>query len=206
MRLGEYAKWYLRSPLGIGGVFAGIACAAGLMLASVPALVALPAGIALAAAIGGIAFAAGAGPRLAVAARDADDARTAAGKIARAEAARDTLARMRIADPEVSMAVQLVAQAAGAYIEACRKEKTRDPLADAAIDEAREIVDIYLREKDEDSTEKRFGLEDEDAFPDAKRRVISALREKALLLRERRIQIDGGLPPKDQLSIREDLK
>ncbi|MCE5255360.1 MAG: hypothetical protein LLF89_00770 [Spirochaetaceae bacterium] len=196
----------MRSPLGIGGGFVGVIGAIGLIVAGVSAFIAVPAGMALAGLVGVIAHMAGAGPKQAIAARDAEIARAASEKLEQAEAGRNALSHMRIADPEVSSAVQLVVQSAGAYLEACRKENTHDPLADDAIAQARDLVDIYLKEQDEASTEKRYGLEDQDPFVDAKQRVVGGLKDKALVLRERRIQIDGGLPPVDQLSVREELK
>jgi len=206
MQVKEYFKWYMRSPLGIGGLFAGLIGAFSLAAAGVSVFLALPAGAALVAAIGAIAYAAGSGPRQAVAARDADSSHETREKLEKASQERDALARMRIADPEVSAAVQLVVQQAGSYLDACKNEKTHDPLADDAIVQAKGVVDVYLREKDETSTEKRYNLEDQDPFVDAKQRVIAALKDTALTLRERRIQIDGGLPPVDELSVREELK
>jgi len=206
MQVKEYVKWYMRSPLGIGGLFAGLIGALGLLSAGVSGFLALPAGVALVVAIGAIAYAAGSGPKQAVAARDADTSHETREKLEKAAQERDALARMRIADPEVSAAVQLVVQQAGAYLDACKNEKTHDPLADDAIAQVQSLVDVYLREKDEASTEKRYNLEDQDPFVDAKQRVIAALKDTALTLRERRIQIDGGLPPVDELSVKEELK
>ena len=110
-------------------------------------------------------------------------------------------------DPrQVGDAARLVVLAAGEYIDACRREGSDDPLADAAIAEALEVVGLFLKEKDEAATERRFGLGDADPFPDTEKRVAAALKEKAATLRERRIQIDGGLPPASRMAVREEIE
>ncbi len=202
----DYLKWYLRSPLGIGSLFAGFFTAMGGAGAGLSPLPAALAGLALFALAGGAALLSGWGPRQALAARDAGIARARLGKLETAEKARQNLARMRIADAAATEAVQLVVLAAGEYLEACRRELSDDPVADAALDDAVGIVDIFLKEMDEAATEKRFGLKDSDPFVDARDRVIAALREKAALLRERRIQIDGGLSASGRMSVREEIE
>lgn len=206
MQLKDYAKWYLRSPLGIGGIFAGALGAAALLIAGVSPFWALPAGLALAALSGGLALVFGLGPKQAVAEREGAMALANRERIAQTLRTREALACTRIADEKVAAAVQLVVLTAGEYIEACKKESSDDPIADAALADAKEIVDIFLKEKDEASTEKRFGLEDQDPFADARERVVAALKEKALVLRERRIQIDGGLSAADKMSVREEIE
>ena len=202
----DYLKWYLRSPLGIGSLFAGFFAALGGAGAGLSALPAVLSGLALFALAGGVALLSGWGPRQALAARDAGIARARREKLETAEKARQNLARMRITDRAAAEAVQLVVLAAGEYLDACGKELSDDPIADAAIDEAVGIVDIFLREMDEAATEKRFGLKDSDPFIDARDRVVAALKEKAALLRERRIQIDGGLPASGRMSVREEIE
>jgi len=202
----DYLKWYYRSPLGIGSAFAGLLAVLGTAGAGLSMSWAFISGIVLVAAAGGAALISGWGPRQALAARDAGIAYARLRKLEGAEKARQNLARMRIADAVAAEAVQLVVLAAGEYLDACRKESSDDPIADAALDDAADIVDIFLKEMDEAATEKRFGLKDSDPFDDARNRVVAALREKAALLRERRIQIDGGLTASGRMSVREEIE
>ncbi|MEN6477427.1 MAG: hypothetical protein ABFC75_05515 [Rectinema sp.] len=206
MRVKEFVGWYFRSALGIVSAALGVACTVALAGAGVSFGLALPAGIALLAISAGVSFATGAGPRSALAERDAATAREGRGKLADMEALRDRLARLRIADAEVSDAVRLAVLAAGECIDACKLESTYDPLAAEALAEALDIVDIYLRESDDASTEKRYSLEDKDHFADARERAVSGVRERSVLMRERRLQIDGGLSAENRMSIREELK
>ena len=202
----DYLKWYARSPLGIGSCFAGLAVALASGVAGLPAGLVLAAGSAIVALTGIVALFSGLGPRSAIAAMEASMAREKAEKLARAEAVREKLGRMRIGEGKAAEAIHLVVLAAGEYLEACKRESADDPLADAALDEALDIVDIFLKEKDETATEKRFGLKDEDPFAEAEERVVAALKEKASILRERRIQIDGGLPAAGRMAVREEIE
>jgi hypothetical protein len=206
MQSGEYLRWYARSALGIGSGFAGIGAAAAAMLAGLPIWGAALAALGLVAATGLVSLAAGWGPRQALAAREAWAGRARAARLAEAAAVRERIAALRIPDGEVAEAARLVALAAGEYIDACRREGSDDPLADAAIGEALELVGLFLKEKDEAATERRFGLDDADPFPDARGRVAAALKGKAAMLRERRIQIDGGLPPESRMAVREEIE
>lgn len=206
MRSSEYLRWYARSALGIGSGFAGVGAAAAASLAGLPVWGAVAAGFGLVAATGILSLAAGWGPRQALAAQEAQAGRARAGRLAQAAAIRERIAALRIPDGQVGDAARLVVLAAGEYIDACRREDSDDPLADAAIGEALEVVGLFLKEKDEAATERRFGLGDADPFPDAEGRVAASLREKAATLRERRIQIDGGLPPAARMAVREEIE
>jgi hypothetical protein len=79
-------------------------------------------------------------------------------------------------------------------------------LAAEALSEAIELLDIHLKEKDEAATERRFGLKDADPFAEGESRIVAALTEKAAVLRERRIQIDGGLAAAGLMAVKEDLR
>jgi hypothetical protein len=206
MPANEYLKWYFRSPVGIGNIFASllggiVAVSAGI----VPILgVSVSAGVLLAAGLG--AYFTGLGPAAAVKARDAGLDKERAQKLRQVAVRRATLSLMRIPDAEVAAAVQLVALAADEYLEACEKEKNHDPYSDAAVDEAADLVSIYFRELDEASREKRFGLPDADPFADSAARVVSGLKDKAAVLREGRMKIEGGLPAVARMAIREELR
>lgn len=206
MRLREFLGWYFRSVLGIGSTVLGIASAAAMALAGIAVLPAAIAGLSVVVAAGAVMLVTGFGQKVAFAERDAAARHDAGRKLAEMSGVRDRLSRMRIADGDVATAVRLLALAAGECIDAARSKSTWDPLAAAALAEAADIVDIFLAEADQASTEKRYALPDGDAFPDAKSRTVAALRERALVLGERRLQIDGGLPARDRMSIREEIR
>ncbi|MCX7026710.1 MAG: hypothetical protein NT061_04285 [Spirochaetes bacterium] len=202
----DYLRWYARSPLGIGSLFGGLGGCIVLAAVGFPLVLSLLAGLGIIAAFSLVGLFTGLGPRQVVSALDAGKDAEGHRRLAEASAVRERIARLRIADPKVSEAAGLAILAAGEYLEAGRKESKDDPLADAALGDCLDIVDIYLKEVDEASVEKRYRLEDADPFVQARQRTVAALREKAAFLRERRIQIDGGLPAVDRMEIREELK
>jgi len=176
MGFSGYLRWYFRSTLG----------AANLLVAG--------------ALVGGF------GARAAAAARQAQADKVNAERIASTRALRDKLARLRLSPGPVADARQLVLLSSGEYLEACAREKRHDPLAAEALSEAIELLDIHLKEKDEVATERRFGLKDADPFAEGESRIVAALTEKAAVLRERRIQIDGGLAAAGLMAVKEDLR
>jgi len=206
MRNGEYLALYLKSPLGIGSGFGGIALAVSGMALGLPAAAALAAAAGLVALVGIGSAISGWGSRQAVEERDAALRRLYLERLSKAKETRDRLTRLRTPDAEVAEAVSLVVLAAGEYLEAGRIRSLDDPLADEAIEASLDIVDLFMAEMNESSVEKRFRLEDADPFDSASARVVSALRERAGLLRERRIQMEGGLPAKDRMAVREELQ
>ncbi|MDP2791416.1 MAG: hypothetical protein Q8O15_06615 [Rectinemataceae bacterium] len=202
----DYLKWYARSPLGIGSIFSGIIAAIAMAAAGLTAGLGFLAGSAIVVVVGLVAVVSGWGPKSAIAALDAAEARERDGKLKATGEAREKLARLRLGEGEAAAALSLVVLAAGEYLEACRREGRQDPLAAAALEESLDIANIFLKEKDEAATEKRFGLDDKDPFADAEMRVAEALREKAALLRERRVQIDGGLSAEGRMSVMEEIE
>ncbi|HOX12041.1 MAG TPA: hypothetical protein P5313_16310 [Spirochaetia bacterium] len=202
----DFLRWYARSPLGMGAFVLSAAAGVGMGLAgvAVPAAVGIGAGAFLAASAA--AFASGAGGRAAARERDRDlDASLAAG-IAAAAKDRDRIAALRIRDAEVASASAAFALAFGEYLDACRREGTRDPQADDAARDVLAALTAYLRELDGTAVERRFDLPDADPFPEAKARTLAFLKERIAYVRERRLSVDGGLGGSDTLAIREELR
>ena len=206
MGFSEYLRWYFRSTLGaVNLLAAGAGLVGGLLLGlSLPLAAAAAAGLGV--IMGAGALLGGPGARAAAAARQTRIDKASAERIAATKTLRDKLARLRLSPGPVADALQLVLLSSGEYLEACIREKKHDPLATDALSEAIELLDIYLKEKDEAATERRFGLKDADPFADSESRIVAALSEKASVLRERRIQIDGGLAAAGLMAVKEDLR
>ena len=126
-------------------------------------------------------------------------------KIQEASDVRDRISFLRISDTEVAQAVQYFLLVSGQYLDTCRRERTYDPVAHEAMNGVLTVLQALLNEYDEASTEKRFNLPDENPFPDAKARCISAIRDASAVIKERRISIGGGMTGDDVLSSREEL-
>jgi hypothetical protein len=204
MQLSRYIKDYSLSPLGIAN--GGIALLAGFVVGSLTGFMAgLLSGAASLVAIFVLALYSGSGPRFAAA--EQERRLWAAGKerLAVASAKQKRLASMRVPDAAVKQLVDLAAMQAGMFIGACQKNRQRDPLAEDAISECVDLVDLYLKELDDASTERRYAMPDDDPFADAVQRVSAALRDKVAMLEKARLDIEGGLQREDRMAIKEQL-
>lgn len=202
----DFLRWYVRSPLGLSVL--AVSAAAGTVLGffgtAIPLAVGSGAGLFLAASA--VAFASGFGAKAAVRERDRDLEVSRAAGIAAAAKDRDRIAALRIRDPALAAASAAFALVFGEYLDACRREGTRDPRADYAAREVLEALTVYLRELDGTAIERRFDLADADPFPEAKARTLAFLKERTDYVRERRLSVDGGLGGSDKLAIREELR
>ena len=195
-----------RSPLGIGALLFAIATGVGARLAG------LGLGLSLLAGLGclGLALVAllalGLLQRAAVAELDRTFDDDVTRRLTEAGTARKRLAVMRIADPAVAQARDLLVLEAGRLIEDCGRVRTYDPEALQAVSDGPTLVDAWLREADEMAVERRFALPDANPFPEAARRTAEALVAKATLIASRRASAIGEISGADQLAIDEELK
>jgi hypothetical protein len=113
---------------------------------------------------------------------------------------------LRLCEPELASARDLVVLEAGKLVEDCSRRGVYDPQAVQAVLDSVELVDAYLKEADESSTERRFSMPEAHPFPEAASRTTQALREKATLIAERRENATGEIPGSDRIAIEEELK
>ncbi|MBU0926116.1 MAG: hypothetical protein KKA67_00045 [Spirochaetes bacterium] len=200
----EYISNLARSPLGLAS--AGAALIAG---AAAWASIGPVAGILLAAgslaALAGVETVTGLGSKAA----SAEAARRAWASsrryLAEAKERRTRLATMRVPDPEVKALLELAATRGSAYLTACETARSRDPLAEEALADCVSLADLYLKELDGASTERRYGLEDADPFADAKARTVAALIDRAAVIANSTLALSGGLSPADAMDVKERL-
>jgi hypothetical protein len=206
MDIRRFFRAYARSPLGIASLIAAVGVATAAMIMGALPSVALLAGLGLFAAIAVVSLALGFGQRAVLVEAGREDEAQAFLRLSEAAEARKRLAALRIADPELAAARDLLVLEAGRLVEDCRRAGTYDPEAVQAVVDAPQLVDAWLKEKDESSVERRFGLPDANPFPDAARRTAEALRAKAALVSARRAAAIGELPGADRIAIEEELK
>ncbi|HOX48491.1 MAG TPA: hypothetical protein PLG14_04830 [Spirochaetales bacterium] len=206
MTFSEYRRHFFRSAAGVGSLVAGpLAGLLGLSLglgAVASALLALG----LPALLFALGLATGAGPK--AAAREAERSLAAKAK-ERLEAvslARTRLAALRLAEPSVAAARDLLVLEAGRYLEAALAGGAYDPAAGAAVEESLALVDAWLKEADESSSERRFGQADAHPFPEAAARVSAALKDKAAVVARGRDSVQSVPTGPDLLAIEEELK
>ena len=147
----------------------------------------------------------GVGPRLAAAEADRQQWTNARPYLDAARANRDRLGTMRIADDDVKAMLQLAAERATRYLAVCESARSRAPLAEDALADCLSIADLYLKELDGASTERRYKLPDADPFVDARTRTLAALRDRVAILDKAIQDLDGGLTSADRMEIKEML-
>jgi len=204
MHIIRYINDYARSPLGIAN--AGLALVAGFAIGSLAGgLAGFLSGAVSLGVVFVLALYSGIGPRFAAAERERQHWASSKERLAEARTRQKRLASLRVPDPAVKQLVDLVAMQAGMFLGACEKARQRDPLGEDAIAECIELVDLFLKELDDASTERRYKLPDNDPFADAKERISAALRDKASVLEKARLDMEGGLQREDLMAIKEQL-
>jgi hypothetical protein len=206
METREFFRAYARSPVGIVSFAAAIAAGAIAMASGLTALLALAVAAAAFGLLLAFGLATGIAQRSAIGESGRASLASAEAALASASGARARLAALRLADPEVAAARDLLVIEAGRFVEDCRRAGIYDPVGVDAIVESLALVDAWLKEADESSREKRFGLADEHPFPEAAARTAEALRAKAALVSARRSSATGEIPGADRIAIEEELK
>lgn len=193
MNTRDYLRFLAASPVGLGTMALSVAAGAA-SGASLGAAAGLGIGAASLVGLGLAATLTGLGPRAAARERERRDWARAREALAAAKAARGRLATLRVPDAEVQALAMLAATRGQAYLAACESARTQDPRATYALEECVELVDLYLRELDGASTEKRYGLADADPFADAKARTLAALRDRIAVVESAVAGLRGPAP------------
>jgi hypothetical protein len=198
---------YLRSRLNVAVVVASLAVlVAALVLFRGRLLAAIGGAVALYAAVTVLLFFSRRGATAVVAGADADRAASVRRKLDEAAALRQRIAVLRLGDEELRRAVENFLLVSGQYLEKARTAGSWSPQANDRIRQALEICQIYLGEKDESSTEKRYGTADGDEDADVHGRSIAAIRECAAAIRQHALDDLGGLDGTEQLGLIEEME
>jgi hypothetical protein len=206
MAIREFSGAYARSPLGICSLLVALGAGASARLAGLSLSASVLIGLGALALFFAAALISGFGQRAAIAETDREALSKARSRLAAAAEARRRLSTLRLSDPEVTRARDLVVLEAGRFVEDCRRAGTYDPEGVEAVLDSLALIDAWLKEADESSVEKRFDLADAHPFPEVARRTAEALRAKASLVSARRAAATGEIPGADRIAIDEELK
>ena len=113
---------------------------------------------------------------------------------------------LRLGDEELRLAVENLLLVSGQYLEKARGSGSWSPHANDRIRQALEVCQIYLGEKDESSTERRYNTADGDENADVRGRSIAAIRECATAIRKHTLNDLVGLDGTEQLGIIEEME
>jgi hypothetical protein len=199
---------YLRSRLNIG-----LSVAAGCLLVLAVALLRphafLPALLVVVgyAAVTGLLFFSRAGAREVVAERDEDSAARTKAKIDAVAAVRERISVLRVGDEQVALAIELFLQESGAYLDECRRLSTYSPLANERVDRVLEICQVFLGERDQNATARRYEAGAPSAQPaDTAASLAKDIRECASFVRARITEDLLGTSGSDRLAIMKELE
>jgi len=98
------------------------------------------------------------GAREVVQESDEDRQKLVRQKIAKYEEIRQRISVLRLGSDEMGKAVELFLQESGSYLQKCRELGAYSPLANERIERVLDICQVFLGEKDEESTGRRYGL------------------------------------------------
>jgi hypothetical protein len=197
---------YLRSRLNLG-----VSLAAGCLLLLDAAFLRphafLPALLVIAgyAAVTGLLFFSRAGAREVVAESDEDAAAKTRAKIDAVAAVRERISVLRIGDERVALAIEFFLQESGAYLDECRRLSTYSPLANDRVDRVLEICQVFLGERDQSATARRYEA-GAPAPADTAESLAKDIRECAAFVRSRITEDLLGTSGSDRLAIMKELE
>jgi hypothetical protein len=144
------------------------------------------------------------GAREVVAESEEDRVKAIGQKIARYEELRQRISVLRLGSDEMARAIELFLQESGSYLQKCRELSGYSPLANERIERVLEICQVFLGERDETATGRRYGLPGTpDAAPAAgfARDIVDC----AEVIRTRVTEDLLGTSGKDRLEIMKEL-
>jgi hypothetical protein len=160
-------------------------------------------------AVSGLLYFSRVGARQVVAEEDEDQAAKVKARIDAASALRERIAVLRVGDERVAAALEYFLQESGAYIEECRRRGTWSPVANDRIDRVLTICQVWMSERDEAATARRYdqpALGADGAAPaDPVPGLVADIRECAGTVRARITEDLLGGSDQERLAIAKEL-
>jgi hypothetical protein len=198
---------YLRSRLNLG-LSAGGALLIVLSLvflrpfAAVPVLVILLAWAGLTVAL----FFSRRGARQIVAESDEGRRKMMQEKIRHFAGVRERISVLRLGDERMAKAIEYFLLESGSYLQKCRELSLISPLANERIERVLEICQVYLGERDESATEKRYQAAQGDAPGDPAETLARDIIECGSVIKARTTEDLLGISGEERLSIMKELE
>jgi len=137
-------------------------------------------------------------------------------KISSYEQLRERISVLRIGDEKVIKAIEYFLLESGAYLEKCRALSTYSPLANERMERVLEICQVYLGERDEESTERRYeepekdsasgGASGRESASDPADVYAGDIMECARVIKERTVEDLLGVSDAQRLAIAKELE
>ncbi len=202
-------RLYLRSRLsGVLAAAAAILVALALVFLPAHALVPIIVIVLVYAAVTVAVFFSRRGAREVVQESEEDRLAAIRRKISSCEQLRERISVLRLPDEQISKAVEYFLQESGSYLQKCRELSTYSPRANERIERVLEICQVFLGERDEESTGRRYGLP---GSPQAASRETAEgfsrdIIECAQVIRERTAEDLLGVSDSERLAITKKLE
>ncbi len=140
--------------------------------------------------------------------QDEDRQATLRQKIAHLEEIRQRISVLRLGDERIAKAIEYFLQESGSYLEKCRELSSYSPFANERIERVLQICQVFLGERDEESTGRRYGVP---GSPDAPPREAAEgfardIIECARVIKERTVEDLLGGSDAQRLSITKELE
>ncbi|MGA2762011.1 MAG: hypothetical protein ABSG17_01460 [Spirochaetia bacterium] len=134
-------------------------------------------------------------------------ARTRA-RIAGVERVRERISVLRLGNEPLARAVEYFLQESGSYLQKCRELSSYSPLANERIERVLEICQVFLGERDEESTGRRYGVPGGSgaASDEAAEGFARDIMDCARVIRERTVEDLLGVSDGERLSISKELE
>lgn len=198
---------YLRSRLNIGlSVAAASLVVLSLLFLGRGALLASLLLIALYCALTALLFFSRRGAREIVAESEEDRLSKIRRKIDGYAAVRDRISVLRIGDEAMAKSLEYFLLVSGEYLQKCREVSGYSPHANERIDRVLEICQVFLGERDEGATGRRYGVQEGEAAGDPSARFSRAIMECASVIKERATEDLLGLSGEERLRIMDELE
>lgn len=148
------------------------------------------------------------GAREVVAESEEDRLKKIAQKISATTMTRERIAVLRIGDDRMAKAIEYFLQESGSYLEKCRELSSYSPLANERIERVLEICQVFLGERDEAATARRYAVAPEPGggAADPGEQYARDITECAKVIKERTTEDLLGLSGEARLAIMKELE
>jgi hypothetical protein len=147
------------------------------------------------------------GAREVVAEGEEDRLKKVREKIEGSTAIRDRISVLRLGDERVAKAVEYFLLESGSYLEKCRELSSYSPLANERIERVLEICQVFLGERDESATGRRYEVPSEgDPKTDPAEGFARDIVACATVIKERATEDLLGVSGKERLAIMKELE
>ncbi len=121
---------------------------------------------------------------------------------------RQRISVLRLGDERMVKAVEYFLQESGTYLEKCRELGSYSPLANERIERVLEICQVFLGERDEESTGRRYGVPGAPGAPsgDAAEGFARDILECSRVIKDRTVEDLFGVSDKQRLEITKELE